>query len=77
MSKKFCLATAVLLCAVLGLVGFMASPAMAVKEFKDAFRDKYIKPDSSETNDVALAAAFEQASCGICHAGGDNKKDPQ
>ena len=60
--------------AVLGLIGFTASPAVAVKEFKDAFQAKYVKPDSTAANDVALAEAFRQASCTVCHAAGDNKK---
>ena len=47
---------------------------MAVKEFKDAFQAKYVKPDSTAASDVALAQAFRQASCTVCHAGGDNKK---
>ena len=47
---------------------------MAVKEFKDVFRPKYVKPDSTAANDVALAQAFDQAGCFVCHASGDNKK---
>ena len=74
MSKKGSFSSAVLFFAVLGLVGFTASPAVAVKEFKDAFKAKYIKPDSSEAKDAALASAFDQASCTVCHAPGDNKK---
>ncbi len=74
MSKKFDLSSAVLLFAVLGLIGFTASPAMAVKEFKDAFKAKYVKPDSTDANDVALAGAFDQASCTVCHAPGDDRK---
>ena len=74
MSKKFHVSSAVCFLAVLGLVGLTAAPALAVKEFKDAFQAKYIKPDSSQANDVALASAFDQASCAVCHAGGENKK---
>ena len=74
MSKKFHVSSAVCFLAVLGLVGLTAAPALAVKEFKDAFQAKYIKPDSSQANDVALASAFDQASCAVCHAAGDNKK---
>ena len=51
-----------------------ASPASALKEFRDAFKSKYVKPDSKAENDVALAAAVEQTSCGICHANAKNKK---
>jgi len=74
MSMKFGFSTAVVCFAFLGLIGFMASPAVAVKEFKDAFKAKYIKPESSAASDAALAQAFDQASCTVCHAGGDNKK---
>jgi hypothetical protein len=73
MTKKFSFSSAVLFLAVLGLIGFTASPAMAVKEFKDAFKAKYIKPDSTAANDVALATAFDQASCTVCHAGESKK----
>ena len=74
MSKKVGFSTAVLFLAVLGLIGFTASPAVAVKEFKDAFRTKYVKPDSTAASDRALAEAFRQASCAVCHAGGEDKK---
>ena len=74
MSRKMGFSSTVLFLAVLGLIGFSASSALAVKEFKDAFQAKYIKPGSSETNDVALARAFERASCSVCHAGGNNKR---
>jgi hypothetical protein len=74
MSKRFGISSAVLFFAVLGLIGFTASPAAAVKEFKDAFKAKYVKADSTAANDVALAAAFEEASCTVCHAPGDNRK---
>ena len=74
MSKKIGISSAVLFLAVLGLTVFTASPAAAVKEFKDAFQAKYVKPDSTAASDVALAAAFRQASCTVCHAPGDNKK---
>jgi hypothetical protein len=74
MSKRFGISSTVLFLAVLGLIGFTASPAVAVKEFKDAFQAKYVKPDSTAANDVALANAFTEANCTVCHAPGDNKK---
>ena len=74
MSKRYGFTSTVLSLVTVALIGFSASSAMAVKEFKDAFQAKYIKPDSGEANDVALARAFEQASCGVCHAGGENKR---
>ena len=74
MSKKFGFFSAVLFFRSPALIRFTASPAVALKEFKDAFRAKYIKPASTAADDVALAEAFVQASCAVCHAGGDNKK---
>jgi len=74
MRYKFDLSLAVFFLAVVGLIGFTAAPALAVKEFKDAFQARYIKPDSTAEKDVALASAFEKAGCTVCHAAGDNKK---
>jgi len=73
MSRKIGFSSAVIIFAVLGSIGFTASPALAVKEFKDAFQAKYINPESTAANDVALASAFTKASCGVCHVG-ENKK---
>jgi hypothetical protein len=73
MSKRVGISAAVLGLVVIGLIGVTATPAMAVKEFKDAFRAKYIKPDSPAASDVALAEAFDKASCTVCHVG-ENKK---
>ncbi len=61
MGKRLRIPLAVLFLAVLGLIDFTVAPAVAVKEFKDAFQAKYIKPKSSAANDVALAEAFEIA----------------
>ncbi len=74
MSKRFGIFSAVLFLAVFAFIGFTASRALAVKEFKDQFQAKYVKPDSTAANDVSLAAAFSEASCTVCHAPGDNKK---
>ncbi|MEI8374974.1 MAG: hypothetical protein WCJ35_19290 [Planctomycetota bacterium] len=74
MNRKLVFSSAVIFFAVLGMIGFTATPAVAVKEFKDAFRAKYVNPDSNAANDVALANAFSKASCGVCHAGGEDKK---
>jgi hypothetical protein len=74
MHKWFAFSSLARFLMVLGLIGVTAPAAMAVKEFKDAFQAKYIKPDSTAPNDVALAQAFDQAGCAVCHAGGNNKK---
>jgi hypothetical protein len=73
MSKKFSFFSAVLFLTVLGLIGLPAKPALALKEFKEAFAGKYIKPDSTAASDVALAQAFKQVSCATCHAGPTKK----
>jgi hypothetical protein len=72
MSKRFVISSVFSL-SVVALIAMSASPALAVKEFRDAFKSKYVKPDSTAANDVALAAAVDQTSCGICHVG-ENKK---
>src|SRR2546429_441079 len=74
MSKRFVLSLAFFSVAVIALIATTAAPALAVKEFKDAFKSKYVKPDSTAANDVALAAAFDQTSCAICHVG-ENRKN--
>jgi hypothetical protein len=74
MRKKFCCSSLALILAVLCLIGFTARPAVALKEFKEAFESKYIKPDSTDANDVALAEAFKKVTCGTCHANPKNKK---
>ncbi|MGA2255035.1 MAG: hypothetical protein ABSG53_10265 [Thermoguttaceae bacterium] len=55
------------------LIGISATSAFAIPEFNEAFRAKYVKPESSESNDVALAQAASQAKCSICHMG-NNKR---
>jgi hypothetical protein len=74
MHRNVGFSSVVLFLTVLGLISLTASSAVAVKEFKDAFQAKYIKSDSTEPNDVALAQAFDQAGCAVCHAGGNNKR---
>ena len=74
MSKRFVLSSAFFSLAVIALIAMTAAPALAVKEFRDAFKSKYVKPDSTTANDEALAAAVDQTSCGICHADAKNKK---
>jgi hypothetical protein len=73
MSKRFVVSSGFFFLSVIALIAMTASPASAVKEFRDAFKSKYVKPDSTAANDVALAAAVDQTSCGICHVG-ENRK---
>jgi hypothetical protein len=55
--------------AVLVLTVSAATPASADKAFRDQFKAKYIKPDSTEPKDVALREAFQEAGCNLCHVG--------
>jgi hypothetical protein len=75
MSKRFFVSSILFSVAAIGLVVLTATPASAVKEFKDAFEAKYVKPDSTATNDAALTESFNKAGCAVCHVIGKNKKD--
>jgi hypothetical protein len=61
------------LCAVVGVCWFAARPAQALKAFRDQFEAKYVKPDSKDPLDMALAAAFKEAKCNVCHVGKNRK----
>jgi hypothetical protein len=74
MSKRFCFSSVALILSVLCMIALTARPASAIKEFKDAFEAKYVKPDSTEANDVALAKAFKAVSCGTCHVNPQKNK---
>ncbi len=59
--------------ATLGFVMLSASPAFAVKQFKERFEKRYIKADSADPNDTALREAYEKAGCNVCHEGESKK----
>ena len=65
---------AVILGVSVALVAGVSQPAFAVKEFFDEFKAVYVKPDSSDANEKALAAEVETAKCNVCHVG-SSKKD--
>ena len=53
-----------------GVMLWLGTPqAEAVKRFKDEFEAKYVKPDSKDPNERALADAAAKAKCLICHEG--------
>lgn len=54
-------------------VALSASPALAVKQFKERFEKRYIKADSAEPKDAALREAYEKAGCNVCHEGESKK----
>jgi hypothetical protein len=60
--------------AVLVLTVPAVTPASADKAFRDQFKAKYIKRDSTEPKDVALREAFQEAGCNLCHVG-DNREN--
>lgn len=47
----------------------IASPALALPDFKKAFEQKYVKP----AGNPAFEAAFKTASCNTCHVKGKKK----
>jgi hypothetical protein len=56
------------------MIGASSRPAFAIKEFFDEFKAVYVKPDSSDANEKALAAEVETAKCNVCHAGSSKKE---
>ena len=60
--------------AVLVIFGLSVAPAGAMKQFRDGFLAKYVKPDSSDAKEKELAAAVEKAKCFICHEGETKKQ---
>ena len=65
---------------LLTLCGFLAGsllariePVQAVEAFKKEFVNKYVKKDSTDPADKALAEAVTKANCNVCHVG-KNKK---
>ena len=58
---------------VVVVVGAAPRPAFAIKEFFDEFKAVYVKPDSSDPAEKALATAVEAAKCNLCHKGKEKK----
>jgi len=59
---------------VLGLImGPAAQPAKAIKQFRDEFVAKYVKPDSQDPKDKAFSEAVDEAKCNLCHMGASKK----
>jgi len=56
------------------VVGLSSRPAFAIKQFSDQFKAMYVKAESANPNEKALAAEFETAKCNVCHVG-KNKKE--
>lgn len=54
-------------------MGTVAPQAQAIPAFKAEFEAKYVKKDSTDAGEMALAEAVKEAKCNVCHKG-DNKK---
>jgi mono/diheme cytochrome c family protein len=54
--------------------GSSAREAFAIKQFFDEFKAMYVKPDSADPAEKALAAEVETAKCNVCHAGTSKKE---
>ena len=66
---------AVIAGAALALVcGGSAREAFAIKAFFEEFKAVYVKPESADPAEKALAAEVETAKCNVCHMG-SSKKD--
>jgi hypothetical protein len=65
----------------LGLIGFVlvamlalgVDSARAIPPFKKEFDAKYVKKESNDPNEKALAQAVERVKCNVCHKGKDKK----
>lgn len=55
-------------------IALAATPAHAVKEFRDEFEARYVKRNSRKRPDVSLARAVDQAKCTVCHQGEDKHR---
>lgn len=60
-----------LVVAVAGFVGFMSTPAFALKQFNDVFKKMYAGEDAKEE----LKTLISEARCNVCHVQRENKKE--
>jgi hypothetical protein len=61
-------------CVALGLVALGPNSAEAIPQFKKEFENVYVKKDSTDPKEKALADAVDKVKCNVCHAG-KSKKD--
>jgi len=54
--------------------GGAAREAFAIKQFFDEFKAVYVKPDSADPAEKALAAEVDAAKCNVCHMGSSKKE---
>ena len=60
--------------AVVLACGGSAREAFAIKQFFDEFKTIYVKPESADPAEKALAAEVETAKCNVCHVGTSKKE---
>lgn len=60
--------------AAVAVFAFLATPAVAIKPFKDEFEAKYVKEESKDAKEKAFAEAVEKAKCNVCHQGKTKKE---
>jgi tRNA nucleotidyltransferase/poly(A) polymerase len=73
--KKLC---ALMLCAavVFGTAALVQVRTVEARApYLKQFSALYVKKDSTDPNEKALATAVETAKCGVCHPNKDSKKD--
>ena len=61
--------------AVALVIGVSQSGSQARPPYKKEFDEKYVKKDSSDPAEKALAAAVETAKCNVCHGKNAEGKD--
>jgi hypothetical protein len=61
-------------CGVFGLIALGSKNAEAIPAFKTGFDNLYVKKDSDDPKEKALAEAVNTVKCNVCHVG-KSKKD--
>lgn len=56
------------------LASVSTRPARAIPAFKAEFDAKYVKKDSTDPAEKALAEAVKEVKCNVCHVGTDKKQ---
>ena len=62
-----------LVAAAVVMTSVTVEPAAARPPYNKEFQAKYLKKDSTDPAEMALAAAIEKVKCNVCHKGKDKK----
>lgn len=71
--KNLFVAAVVAIVGVATLATVRVETARAMPPFKKAFDAKYVKPDSANDKEKALAADVKKVNCNVCHKGKSKK----